>query len=595
MVIPAVLSALMLFQGYNMKISSYNERKKSIFLTCPQRRLILLFFILFLLSILILILAPYRPWYYFVLVAILYIIVFLQILSKEPVSFMILLELILILIELIYGTTFKYPLYFGATDIPGHIFLTKVTYLSGHIVPPDLNLYYTYFPLYHIFISQGAYILGSDIKTSLFLILPIPYVITVLLIYFLFNGISKNRRISLLSSFFYSNSYIITYYGTYLVTRAIAFVGFAILLYLLYREISRKSYKYKLTIVFISVFILLIHNVSIIQISVLLVVMLIIEFMFGKLVDLSWKLIVIINTLFIGYWTFASWSFTEYLIKSHVLTLFHTSPLMRHISISNSYFFLTHIDISIATFFTLVGIGYMLQTEKQEHVLAFGVMSIFAVPMYVPNPLQALWQTGSLLRFDRFKLFVTPFIAFAIAWGFYVLNLHYSLIKEDNILKRKIFALLLVLVVMGYSFMSITMHDNANDCKDFPWKNPRTYFNKEELYGFSYIIENVPSNSTLYSDYYTYRFFEPMKRFSLSNFLGIPYYVSRIIPSIEDLPACKGYLSFRKEEFFNEGLYFGKVYNIKLYKPNKINVIKLVYLLQEKSRIYSNPSLDIYR
>ena len=98
------------------------------------------FTLFFILSVISLYLSPTRPGYYFLLITVLFCIIFLQIFSDTLNPKIILFEIDCVLGNIIFGLTLKYPLFFGFTDIISHLYLTKITMLSGHIIPADSML-----------------------------------------------------------------------------------------------------------------------------------------------------------------------------------------------------------------------------------------------------------------------------------------------------------------------------------------------------------------------------------------------------------------------------------------------------------------------
>lgn len=588
--IPALLSALLLLKIYRRDLNLDNPIHT---FSCNKKTLMLLFGILYAISVCTLLLTSYRPWYYFVVISALYILIFIQIFSKNMTPATILLEITFIMMNLIYGVTLKYPLYFGWTDTLGHIFLSEVTYLSGHVIPEDLSISYAYFPLYHIFISESSYILGLDIKTSLFIVTCIPYVITVIFIYYIFNQIIQNKQISLLACILYSMSSVVVYYGTYMVTRTLAFVGFIILLYLLYKGAEGKNNKvvYKVLAILMAVFLILVHQVSMPQIVILLSILLVCEWIINDKKYLKTNFFMLLNVMFLGYWIYMAWLFMKHVIKTHIRPIYFEQPVIKSsIQPGNELSFLvTNIDSFMLVFFALIGIGYILWKGKPKYASVFGLFALVTLILYIPNPLQTLWQTMNLFRFDRFMLFISPFMALVMGWGIYIF---YNYLLKKNV-SKKICSVIIILMVAGFCFTSV-VQQNAKDCEDFPWEQHRRYFSNEELQGFNYIFEHVPYGSTLYSDYYTERFFS-QREFSKSKNLGLPFYSSRRIPSVNDISECKGYITIRDKEFSNAGLRFGHVASIELYAPTDENKQQLYNNLQKRDTIYSSYAVDIYQ
>ena len=279
-----------------------------------------------------------------------------------------------------------------------------------------------------------------------------------------------------------------------------------------------------------------------------------------------------------------------HVIETHIRSIYFEQPVIKpSIQPCNELSFLvTNIDSFIFVFFALIGISYILWKGKPKYASVFGLFALVTLLLYIPNPLQTLWQTMTLFRFDRFMLFISPFMALVMGWGIYIF---YNYLLKKNV-SKKICNVIIILMVTGFCFTSIALH-NASDCEDFPWKTSRQYFNHEELQGFNYIFDYVPYGSILYSDYYTSRFFI-QREFSKSKNLGLPFYSSIKIPHVNDISERKGYIIIRDKEFSNAGLYFGHGSFNELYAPTDENKQQLHYNLQKKDKIYSSYAVDIY-
>ena len=580
--VPIILSSFFLSKIYKEKFEISSSLN---ILVLSQRTTTLLFGILYNVSLLILAISSFRPFYYFIIMLILYSIVFIQILSKNTSTVILLSEMVFLMVNAIYGITLKYPLYFGWTDILGHLILSKVMYLSGHIIPSDLSFYNSSFPLYHILITESSYLLGLDLSTSLFLIAAPFYSILILFIYKYFNLISSNSQIALLTCLIYSSISTVLFYGAYMITRTVAFIGFFILLYLIYKGYSKRNTTiYRALSIIISFFIILVHQVSITQIVILLFVLFICERIINNKTYLSKNFILFLNVLFIGYWLFFAYSFVQDLLQFRAKPEFYeTFAVKSTVQAGNEWIFLSdNIDTSIFLFFALIGIGYVLWKENKKYSSVVGLFALSTLVLYTPNPLQLLWQSMVLFRFDRFMLLLSPFMAFVMGVGIYVF---FSYMLYKNLNKKTALAILLILFSI-FSFNSII--ENAEDSHYFKSDIERKYFNNEELTGFNHIFNHVSFGSNLYSDYHVQRFFS-YREFSKSEALNFPYYDNNEITTVDSISGYKGYTLIRYNKFLDTGLRFTD----GLYTSTGKNQVHLLTNLTN-NKIYSNHAIYIY-
>lgn len=582
--IPAIFSAFFLMK---MNKHNYDFKNLNLIYQFNQAQLVLIFSILYIISIISIVINPYRPWYYFVVILALSLLVFIHIFSKKVNVNIVLLEIILIMINLSYSVTLNYPLYFGWTDIMGHLFFSEVTYLSGHIIPGDLSIDYTYFPLQHILIAESSILSSLSIKTSFFIIAAPIYAVVVIFIYYIFDRFTDNHQKSLLVCLLYSMFSIVIFYGTYVVTRTVAFVGFTILLYLLYRGKYEKdnSVIFKTLSYLILIFIILVHQVSIVQMGILFGILFICELIVGNRKYFSTTFFVLFNVSFIFYWFNIAYSFTSDVIYSHLRPKdYETFVIRSAIQSGNEWsFLLNNIDLSIFLFFALIGIGYILRHEKSKYTPVFALFSFATLILYVPSPLQMLFQTVKILRFDRFMLLVSPFMAFIMATGIIAF---YGYLSNKNKLNKICSIILILLLFTG--FVASSLRNNLADSDDFNIDSSHNYFSEKELSGLNHVSEYISFGSKLYTDYHVGR--SQSNFFSLSDGLNLPYYENHDLIDFEKSSNYDGYILIRNEEFNEEGLIFAS----GMYYPTDENLIKSHNYLQQHTKIYSNSAIEIY-
>lgn len=595
LVVP-IIAALGVLWQFIRRDTSFGTPPVIRFCGSTQKVLLVLYSVLFAFSVLAISFTPYRPLVYFVAITFIAIIILLQLFSEKMSPAMILIEIALLSLNMIFGVTLKYPLYFGGTDILGHIFLAEVTYLSGHVIPSDLDLSYTYFPLFHIFISEAAQITGLTLSTVYFVVTAPIYITVIPILYFLFDKILKNKRLSLLICLLYAMTSIVIYYGPYMITRTMAFVGFVILLYLFY---SREHYhslghsmSYEAILMLVVLFLVFIHQVSLPQILALLLMLLFFEYFTGTGAYLKTRELLLISVLFMGYWIYAAWLFTEEVIKTHIVPkYFKEATIKSSIQPENVACFLqNNIDVTIFLFFALIGIGFILKYHKKNYIATLALFSLASLVLYVPNPLQILWQTMTLFRFDRFMLLLSPFMAFIMGYGVYA-TLQYPFKKKSS----TYLTLIIIVILIGFfAFSSTTNSLNAPDCVDL-WQNESTrFFGDTDLVTFDFTEKYVPNGERICSDYFVARYFSPREHFQMADALGLKYYSSDVI-KIDLINSYKGYVIFRKGEYLkSKQLPFGSFSESKSFWYSQENYRQLIDSFNALNKIYANRDNNIF-
>jgi len=594
--IPAILSCLFVLYIYRKDVSLHDIDS---FPSINIKSLTYVFSIFYIGSIVVLLLSQgNRPWYYFVFILVMYLSVFLQIFSKEVKPSLVLLESFLIMLNLTYSVTFNYDFYFGTTDILPHIFLSNFVAVTGQTISTSLSDY-AFFPLYHIFVAEAAEILNISAKTSLFLITAPAYAVVIVFLYYLFNHITHNRQISLLSCLLYSASYIVLYYSTNVITRTMSFVAFILLLYLVYSvNFKEDKFSFKFFSIIVLIFLTLVHNVSILQFVLLLVILFASEYIIGAGNYVSKPFFLLLNVTFTAYWFFVAYLFMQRgltpRLQSHfwdslVLTA-GGSDVLEETLIS----LMGLLDKSVFLFFALIGIGFLLKNYRKNYASVLGLFALITLIFYIPNPLNTIWQFKFLFRVDRFMLFVSPFMAFAMGYGIYVFW---------NYMDRygpKKFNTVFFVILMFSIFVFISSIFSISDADILGQSSKHEYFTANELSGFEHVYEYIPEGSTVYSDYYTTRYFYLPSIPEDPSGMNISIYNNYRIDNVSELSTYRGYVVFRTREFFRNGLYFGSDESNTMETSNYLydntpeNIIDLETNLTQANKIYSNQATDIF-
>jgi len=595
MAIPAILGsfAFILIKKKDLDLSgktevfSYNRSKS-----------VMLFSLFYTLTILVLLITPAESEWGLVTILILYTIIFVQILSRGLIPAVVLLEIMLTLAVTIYSYTLRPALYFGWTDILPHTYMSTVTYLSGHVIPGELGNY-THFPLYHVFVAISSHILGLDIQTSLFVATGLIFSSTVLFLYYLVNTISRNEQISLIAALMYAMNADVVYYGTYMVTRTMAYVGFLILLYLLYSlanpgvdagNSAGRPIAWKFFVVITVIFILLVHQISTPMIIVLLGLLFILELYTHDNIHVTPVFLMVPITLCASYWLFIAYSFLGELLPRTDPSLYQNivfTDVVYHLGLS---FLVNQIDTLLIVFFALIGAIYLIWKQQPRYSVVLGILGFLAILLNVPSALTTVFQLVAILRIDRFALLFLPFLASIMGFGVYLFGRYLSDVKVPT---RSVGVLLVALVVL-YGIGSLGFVKAEADELSYV----RDSFNQDEIVGFDHVLKTVPSGSSLHSDYYTSRFFT-RQEIDQSERLGLPYYISYWMKDDLEASGERGYIILPDSQFRRGGLLFGKgdefdPESLQPYMPTEENTRKMTSRLSTEDKIYSNHGIDIY-
>ena len=559
-----------------------------------------LFLTIFTLTLLGFLITPPESGLGLVGVLILYAVIFTQILSARLRPVMVLIEIMLTLAVTIYSYTLRPALYFGTTDLMPHSYMATITYVSGHIIPGELGTY-TYFPLYHVFVALSSHVIGLNIETSLFITTGLIFTTTVLFLYYLIKRIFQSDQIALLIVLVYAMNADVIYYGTYMVTRTMAYVGFLILLYLVYSIVeTRPEAEYAVTgsttrrafAVIVALFILLVHQISMPMIIALIGLLYLFERLTNERRRVSVTFLMVPVSLFLSYWLFIAYPFIEDLLPRIDSSIYQNLALTEAVH-QGWGFLLNQVDTLFIVFFALLGAIYLLWKQRPEYSVVFGILGMVAIILNVPGIFTVMFQMVSVLHIERFAILFLPILTVAMGVGIYILMRY---LVALGLSPRRVGAVMIVLIALyGISALGFIREDPGYI---------RYSFNQAEVIGFHHILEKVPSGSLLHTDYYTLRFFG-RKKISESEHLRLPYYTGRLIPDDPNCSWDSGYVILLEAQLRQGGLLFGDEgtmdetkfdpeKGLQPYLPTEGNILNLTGRLSTEDRVYSNNGASIY-
>jgi len=593
--VPTIISSIILLYAFGNMVDD-DEEIPIVFLNVNAAPYFL-FILLYLMSVIVLLTSINRIMYLFVIAA-LYFTIFIQIVSQKISSNAIIIEIMLIMTNVIYGTTLVYPLFFRTTDVMIHNTLSTITFLSGHTIPVDLDVSYAFFPLFHIYNAVSSNIFGLSAQNTHSILTCLVYITVILFLYKIFKILSDNEQVSLLSCLCFSVIPTVLTRGIEMVASTAAFVGFVIFLYLVFAsnetvlltEMRIKSVIFKFLILLFAVYIILVHQVSIAQIVMLIFLFMACELILAETRYFSTSLMLFITVSFIAYWFFSAWSFAEQTIGSRIgLDYFDFGE--RHQIISDPslsqmqvalMFLQNQLDMGIFLFFALIGIGCILYRQKPQYLSVVAMFSLLVMIFYVPNPLFTSQTISIMFRIDRFWILISPFMAFAMASGIFWLGK----LSQKHARSYIFYSLIM------FSFALFILLSLWNPILGITGTEGRLYFTDGELSGYEFVTEKISFGSELYSDYHTARFFH-LDHFSLTDELELPYYRSNILSSLKISPQSNQYVIFRDSKFDDGCVIFRGRGGYITYVSNEENRREVIRFYNLNNKIYNNNYISI--
>lgn len=571
-------------------------------------RVTLIFVVLYLISFCLLIGSELKPLPYFCLIAIMSGLIFVEILSTEQThsgrKVIILLQIVLLSLNFIFGQTLKLPLYFGGGgDVLFHMRFVDAIVESGHVTAAMGG--YQQFPLFHILGANGTLLTGLDPQTSYFLLGGLAFIISVPLVYLLVSQATKDIHLPLVAALIYSQSQVFLFGGMYICPRNIAFVLFLLTLHLLIQ--GRKRLCFGIIAVALVPALVFMHQITLAYISATLLVLIIIELLLYRRPNyIGYTYLIIFTVAYLAYWHYTgalSYAVTtvspeiaapppgvapppEYGHLRGPLGLIWIPPAARVPQEPIIVSALRYADFSILAFMVVLGIVSQLYKRGKENPsgTTFALLALVAFPFYFPGPL-TLFPTLFLLM--RLTILVSPFIVFAAAEG--ILALTRRSIHGQRLKSTAVFALSLLLIPL-LSFFSATILANEPDLNigKIVSTHSRSYYTEAELTSFSFVTK-YRGELGVYSDYYTQRYF--------TGYANIPTISSMNISNTSLIN--EGYFLLRREELesrgqlvFLTGTTIGFWPEPYTYRADHASSIEV--MLEERDKIFDNNAVQIY-
>ncbi|NPV63877.1 MAG: hypothetical protein HPY61_14850 [Methanotrichaceae archaeon] len=458
----------------------------------------IIYLILFLFSMSLLFLFDVRPYYYYATISLMAICILFQILYCR-ISYvnicLLLTQIIILVLNLIWGVTLKYYLYIGRTDALGHAWFICNLVDQGFVT--DIFGIYKQFPLWHILVSQAiiAAHLSISAHKAMFLVSGIIYASMILAVYVISSYILEDRRIAVLSALFVGINSDVIIHGMYSIARSqVSYLEVLLILLL----VMKRNMRIASLLIILSVAIVIYHTISTPFILIILIAIFLLETMFKKngqnnIVDHYFILLVIVLT--IAYWMYCA----PFHFESLVGTIFASSGTLlggyqRYSSMNEWFNYLQH---SPLIFFSVLGSLFILRDESFSfRAKIFCILGLVLVPIAFPGPTLLLDKFLGEFRLTRFADYSFLFFSMIAAAGF----------VGSFFRAKKNFKTILVILFSIMVFLSVSNDFIASDNPLVKKQFYTYYFTEEEAKSMDCIAERT--TEYVMSDWVAIRYLE---------------------------------------------------------------------------------------
>jgi hypothetical protein len=471
-----------------------------------------IYFICISVSIYLLYSYDIRPVTYYLILAIAYSLIVLEILLfeiKEKEVVIILLQLMILTVDIIWGVTLKYNFFIGRTDPIAHAWYIQILVDNAHVSKIFDN--YVSFPLWHILCTFVYEVFGTQLSTRkvMFFTNGLIYSFIPVMTYLISTKIFNERKVCLLSALFVSIFPDIIIYGMSSIPRSVvSFLEILLIFVLLNRDDPKKEFIYIILLISIIIY----HTVSMpFMLSVFLA-----AYVIQKIIDseqkrifVSLSFLILATCMTLLYWTF----FANYLLQTvidGIKTPASVGVVTKSIIDTPLNELFNYLEYSPLLFFLTTGLFTSLKSEKVSNLgKVFCILGFLSVSVTFPGPSLLLNKLASSFDFTRFGEYTFLFIGITASIGFYT----------NYIKSKKIGKMLCIFLFMIMIFLCLSNDFNASDNPLVKRPFYTFYVTGTEETSFNHI--SSITQGYVMSDYVTNRYLSNSEYANKSNILEL--------------------------------------------------------------------------
>ena len=457
------------------------------------------FFILFSISLILLHDNLIRPYSYYGVVAVMALLIMSQILffrSSQKRSWIILFQIMILLLDIIWGVNLNYFYFIERTDIFFHSWMMQILVEGGRIT--DAFELYSSFPLWHILGASVYLVTALDITAYkiLYVTNGIIFAFIPLATYLLSKKVFNEEKLALVTALFVALYPEILKYGLAAIARSsVSFIEVLLILALLYNRNTEKTFL----ALILTVAIIAYHTVSIPFVLAILLVLFILQRIYSiskdqRIADIDYMAFAVAATF--GYWIYISLDLFGTVIRNALATA-PSSISTESVMLAPAQELFNYLQYSPILFFVLIGTLEAMKRENiSESAKVLCLTGLLATAVSFPGPGFLISKLGEHLNIERFGEYTFLFIVIVAAFGFYT-----SYLRSKKNAKKVLIILFLALALLSVS-NDFVASDNPLVKRPFY----TFYLTEEETNGFDH-AGNLAEGRVMV-DFVTHRYME---------------------------------------------------------------------------------------
>jgi hypothetical protein len=496
------------------------------------------YLVLWSISLIVLYSLSVRPVVYYALVSLMSFCILSEILFfdiTEGKVRVLLLQIGLLLLNIIWGVTLKYPYFIGRTDPPAHVWFIENIVNSGHIT--NILSMYKPFPLWHILNAYAIFLSGllSDFQYVMFFLNGLIYFFIAIFIYLISKKLFANDKFALIAALFTIFNPDILIYGMSSISRSVVSFLLVLLLFLLFKYSNKMNL---ILILIVSISLILYHTASIPFIITILLILFLLQNLYSDNKDKSYPPAVyigLLGSLTIVYWIYNAHDLLALLIENAELRTQSNNFLIigqdQEIAqgvLSEAIFsfpqneLINYLQYLPLLIFIFIGILCVINSQNTTSLVKiFCLCGLIMIPLALPGPI-FLFEKFTFLNINRFGEYGFLFFSLAASFG-----LLYLFSKAHTYQKYFV-----IILFVSMAFLSISNDFTASDNPLIKRPFYTFYISEDELSGIDKMTE--VSKGYVLSDYIVTRFLKFSKYNSKAHILEVDSREENLLKGSED-------------------------------------------------------------
>lgn len=523
------------------------------------------------------------------LLFVMYLLIILQIFSKNVRPVLLLAEIMLTTAILVLPQLYVAGYFYADTDLIGHSNIVTIISNYGGL-PEEMFGNYQFFCLYHILTSAASQMIGFVSNDALYLVSTVAVIGSIPIIYLIARYFTKSSGISVLAAFFYSTMPMI--FGALLTPapRVMASMAFFIALYFLFTATKKTAFRFVFLTILVITYMTGVHHAQIMLIFAVLAFLCLGSLLYcRKLSPGNITIFAVIVLLPIVWQVYEYLGTVIHSLETRLFGQLESGAVADTILESRVFEFdwyslLVNLSSGVPAVLIFTGLYFLLtKLQRPKKICLMFPLLLVLFVFFVPGIVDVVPTISNALQLYRFRILLTLFFALAMAIGCYVL-IHLS--KER---KKQIASISIVIVLCGVFVFSsaIVSYSNPSDVHyEFGWVSADNHYTEADEALFAMTAEHLEEGSTIVTNREYSRHFTHMitggDDFGMSTKFNSDMTITRLL-TVGDVDTSKyPYILFPYERYQKIGLiglvgkseYVENEYEDIKYSPESYSIFK---------------------